>query len=167
MARRLAETPALLLAALLACAPARDDDLFGVVLEVESAQPFVHAEDFAERLHAVLEASCAHVGVDTSRLWGMRLRLVDGTIACGEVQAARGCTRLDGAEMVVSTLAWISTSPPVPCVEDTPLPHEILHLRLGDADHSDPRWGSDEFWEPLRLRLSQPDCSGEPASRIW
>ncbi len=168
MARSRAETAAgLLLAALAACAPARDDDLYGVVLEVESTQPFVRAEDFPQRLHGVLEASCAHVGVDTSRLYGLRLRIVDGTVSCGAVAAARGCTRLDGEEIVVSTLAWISTSPPVPCVEDTPLPHEILHLRIGDPAHADPRWDDPDYWEPLWHRLAHSDCSGEPASRIW
>lgn len=167
MAPRRADTAALLLAALAACAPAREDDLYGVILEVESDQPFVHAEEFPRRLHDVLEASCDHLGVDPSRLYGMRLRLVDGGVACGGVEAARGCTQLDGREIVVSTLAWISTSPPVPCVEDTPLPHELLHLRIGDPAHADPRWTSHEFWEPLWERLVRDDCSGEPASRIW
>jgi hypothetical protein len=164
---RAATAAFLLLATLGACAATRDDDLYGVVLDVESEQPFVRDEDFAQRLHGVLEASCAHVGVDTSRLYGLRLRIVDGPVPCGAVAAARGCTRLDGAEIVVSTLAWLSTSPPVPCVEDTPLPHEILHLRIGDPAHADPRWDDPDYWEPLQRRLEHADCSGEPATRIW
>lgn len=149
------------------CAPASDEDLFGVVLEVESTRPFVYQPDFRRRLHRVLAESCAHVGVDPSRLYGMRLRIVDGGIPCAEYDDARGCTLSDASEMAVSTLAWISTSPPVDCIEDTPLPHEILHLRIADGAHADPRWGSDAFWEPLRRSLARPECSGEAATRLW
>jgi hypothetical protein len=164
---RAATAAFLLLATLAACAATRDDDLYGLVLDVESEQPFVRDEDFPQRLHRVLEASCAHIGVDTSRLYGLRLRIVDGPVPCGDVAVARGCTRLDGAEIVVSTLAWISTSPPVPCVEDTPLPHELLHLGIGDPAHADPRWDDPDYWRPLQRRLEHADCSGEPATRIW
>lgn len=151
----------------LACAPAGDDDLFGVVLEVESRQPFVYREDFRRRLHRVLEASCDHVGIDTSRLYGMRLRIVDGGIRCGAYEQARGCALSDGSEIAVSTLAWISSSPPVPCVEDVPLPHEILHLRIADGGHVDPRWSSAEYWEPLRAAIAEPECSQDAATLLW
>lgn len=153
--------------AIAACAPPSDGDLFGAVLEVESTQPFVYADDFRERLHRVLEESCAHVGLDPSRLYGMRLRIVDGGIRCGDVATARGCARTDGSSIEISTLAWISTAPPVPCIEDTPLPHEILHLRIADGEHVDPRWSSHDFWEPLRRSLAQPDCGTEPATLLW
>jgi hypothetical protein len=150
-----------------ACARPAEEDLFGVVLEVESRQEFVYREDFRERLHRVLEESCAHVGIDTARLYGMRLRIVDGGIRCGGYEAARGCALEDGSEISVSTLAWITTSPPVSCVEDTPLPHEILHLRIGDGAHDDPRWSSAEYWDPLRRSLARPGCSRDAATLLW
>lgn len=150
-----------------ACARPDDEDLFGAVLEVESTQPFVYEEDFRRRLHHVLEESCAYVGLDTARLYGLRLRLVDGGIRCGGYEAARGCALDDGSEISVSTLAWLSTSPPVSCVEDVPLPHELLHLRIGDAAHADARWSSAEYWEPLRRSLARPGCSPDEATLLW
>lgn len=173
MARRRSASPRTALVALLlaaagaGCAPVDDEDLFGVVLEVESTRPFVYEADFRSRLHRVLEESCAHVGVDTSRLYGLRLRIVDGGIRCAEYDDARGCTLSDGSLIAISTLAWISTSPPVSCVEDTPLPHEILHLRIADGEHADPRWSSAAFWEPLRRSLARPGCSGDAATLLW
>ncbi len=147
------------------CARERDDDLYGMTLEVESAQPFAASADLRDRLHLLLEEGCAHVGLDTSRLYGMRLRIVDGGIACGGLPDARGCYRKD--EIVVSTLAWIATEPPVPCVEDTPLPHELLHAAIGDPGHADARWEDPAYWEPLRATLRRPDCTGDPATRLW
>jgi hypothetical protein len=147
------------------CAATPDDDLFGMTLEVESAQPFAASPDLRARLHRIIEEGSAYIGLGPSRLYGMRLRIVDGGVSCGGLREARGCFRRD--EIVVSTLAWISTEPPVPCVEDTPLPHELLHALIEDPAHEDPRWDDPGFWDPLRERLRQPDCCSDPATRLW
>lgn len=165
--RRARAAAALVLLLLAACAPVRDDDLFGMSVEVESTQPWAADPALEARLHRLVEEACAHVGLDTSMLYGLTLRIVDGGIRCGSVERARGCTWRDQGVIAVSTLAWISSEPPVPCVEDTPLPHELLHLKIADASHSDPRWESAEWWEPLHARVTRPDCSGDPATRIW
>jgi hypothetical protein len=167
LARRVLGILPVVLLAVGACAPSADEDLYGVTLEVESRQPFVYAPDFRARLHRLLEASCAHVGIDPTRLWGTRLRIVDGGVSCAGYEVARGCTRDGGAQIDVSTLAWYTGAPAVGCVEDTPLPHEILHLRIGDPEHEDPRWRSAEYWRPLRQALESDGCSGAPPALIW
>src|SRR6266542_2167113 len=83
---------ALLVLALASCAPPRDDDLFGMTLDVRSQQPWASSPDLRRDLHALLQASCAHEGLDPSLLYGMTLRIEDGEIACGTVSRARGCT---------------------------------------------------------------------------
>jgi hypothetical protein len=126
-------------------------------LEVRSEQAWASDPELRRRLHALVEESCAHMG----------LRIEDGEIACGEVERARGCTWRDAGVISVSTLAWLSSLPRVPCVEDTPIPHELLHVKIGDEDHLDPRWDSQLYWGPLWASVSRPDCSGEPATLIW
>jgi hypothetical protein len=150
-----------------ACGAPRDDDLYGMSLEVESSQAWATSPELRRRVHALIGETAAHVGLDTSLLYGWTIRIVDGPIPCGEVARARGCTWMDDGMIAVSTLAWVSTKPLVPCIEDTPLPHELLHVKIADAKHSDPRWESALYWEPLFDRLSREDCSGEPAVRIW
>lgn len=163
--RRVGAVAALL--ALAACAPVRDDDLFGMTLEIESSQAWARDAGLERRLHRLLAESADHVGLDTSLLYGLTLRIVDDGISCGSVANARGCTWREQGVITVSTLAWISTQPCVPCVEDTPIPHELMHLKIGDRDHADPRWSSYDWWQPLYARVSRPDCSGEAADRIW
>jgi hypothetical protein len=160
---------ALALVLLLApgCSPERDDDLFGLTLDVRSEQAWARDPGLHQRVHALIEASCEHIGLDPSLLYGMTLRIEDGEIPCGAVQRARGCTWRDDGVIAVSTLAWISTAPRVGCVEDTPIPHELLHVKLADERHLDPRWESSEFWDPLRARVSHPDCSGYAPTLIW
>jgi hypothetical protein len=155
------------LALAVACAPEHPDDLFGMNLEIRSQQPWASDPELRPRLHALLEESCAHMGLDPSLLYGMTLRIEDGEIVCGPVARARGCTWRDAGVISVSTLAWLSTLPRVPCVEDTPIPHELLHVAIADEDHLDPRWDSPVFWAPLWWEVSRPDCSGEPATLIW
>jgi hypothetical protein len=150
-----------------ACAPERSDDLFGMNLEVRSQQAWASDPELRVRLHELVAESCAHVGLDPSLLYGMTLRIEDGEIVCGAVARARGCTWREAGIISVSTLAWLSSLPRVPCVEDTPIPHELLHVKIGDEDHSDPRWNSFEFWGPLWESVSHADCSGEPATLIW
>jgi hypothetical protein len=149
------------------CAPERPDDLFGLNLEIDTQQPWASDPELRPRLHALIEESCAHIGLDPSALYGMTLRIEDGEIACGEVGRARGCTWREAGVISVSTLAWLSSLPRVPCVEDTPIPHELLHVRIGDEDHRDPRWNDPLFWGPLWATVSRSDCSGEPATLIW
>jgi hypothetical protein len=158
---------ALLALVVAGCAPVRDDDLFGVTLEVESTQAWARDPALERRLHRLLAESSAHVGLDTTMLYGVTLRIVDGGIRCGSVERARGCTWREQGVIAVSTLAWLSSEPPVPCVEDTPIPHELLHLKIADSDHEDPRWQSVDWWNPLHARVSGADCSGDPADRIW
>jgi hypothetical protein len=157
----------LLALAAAACAPEHPDDLFGMNLEIRSQQPWASDPELRRRLHALVEESCAHMELDPSLLYGMTLRIEDGEIACGTVGRARGCTWRDAGVISVSTLAWLSTLPRVPCVEDTPIPHELLHVSIGDEDHLDPRWDSAVYWGPLWASVSRPDCSGEPATLIW
>jgi hypothetical protein len=164
-ALRLAALAAMLLSG--ACAPARDDDLFGLTLEVRSQQEWAKDPDLRRRVHALIEESCAHIGLDPSQLYGMTLRIDDGEIVCGAVRRARGCTWRDEGVIAVSTLAWISTEPRVPCVEDTPIPHELLHVKIADQHHVDPRWESTEYWAPLWDRVHRPDCSGDAPTLIW
>jgi hypothetical protein len=155
---------ALLLAA--ACAP-RDDDLYGLTLDVRSQEAWARDPELHERVHALVEAACVHIGLDPSELWGMTLRIDDGEIACGEVQRARGCTWRDDGVIAVSTIAWLSTEPRVPCVEDTPIPHELLHVKIGDPHHTDSRWESAEYWAPLWKRVRHAECSGDPPTLVW
>jgi len=151
----------------LACAPARDDDLFGMTLEVRSRQAWASDPAFRTRLHDLIEESCDHLGLDPSLLYGMTLRIEDGDIACGAVASARGCTWREEGVVAVSTLAWTSAEPLVPCVEDTPIPHELLHVKIGDSGHSDPRWRDPAYWGPLWTRVEHRDCSGDPPNLIW
>jgi hypothetical protein len=154
-------------AALAACAPERDDDLYGMNLEVRSELEWAQGPELRRRVRELVAESCAHVGLDPTQLYGMTLRIEDGAIECGEVKRARGCTwRTDGV-IAVSTLAWHKAKPPVPCVEDTPLPHELLHVAIGDAHHEDERWESSSYWDPLWSRVSRPDCSGDYPDVIW
>jgi hypothetical protein len=155
------------LAALVACAPERDDDLFGMNLEVRSELAWAHGPELRRRVHELLAESCAHVGIEPSQLYGMTLRIEDGEISCGPVTNARGCTWRSDGVIAVSTLAWVSSQPNVPCVEDTPIPHELLHVAIGDEHHDDERWESWEYWAPLWERVSRPDCSGDYPTLIW
>jgi hypothetical protein len=150
-----------------ACAPERDDDLFGLTLEVRSEQEWASDPELRRRVHALIEESCAHIGLDPDLLYGMTLRIEDGAIDCGAVQGARGCTWRDDGVIAISTLAWSTYAPRVPCVEDTPIPHELLHVKIADARHEDPRWESWEFWTPLRERVMHPECSGYAATSVW
>jgi hypothetical protein len=163
---------ATLLAAALAgfaagCAGPRDDDLFGMTLEVRTHRPWASDPALPQRVHDLVAASCEHLGLDPSLLWGMTLRIEDDGISCGGVQDARGCTWREAGVVAVSTLAWCTAEPPVPCVEDTPLPHELLHVKIGDPNHTDPRWSDPAFWRPLSSRVSRADCSGDPPTLIW
>lgn len=158
---------ALSLALAAGCAEPRDDDLFGLNVEIRSTQPWASDPTLRPRLRVLIEAACEHVGLDTSMLWGMTLRIVDGEIPCGAVQNARGCTIRDDGLVAVSTLAWTAAQPPVPCVEDTPIPHELLHVKIGDPQHLDPRWDDPYYWNALSSRVEREDCSGDPASLTW
>lgn len=171
LARLLGPALALALAVALplaaGCAPPREDDLYGMILDVRSEQAWTADPALRSRLGVLLSESCDHLGLDPSMLYGMTLRVDDGAIACGDTAAARGCTWREAGIVSVSTLAWISTQPPVPCVEDTPIPHELLHVRIGDPGHLDPRWRSAEYWEPLWRRVTRPDCSGARPEAMW
>lgn len=158
---------AISLALAAGCAGPADDDLFGMHLEVRSVQPWATDPALRGRVRDLVEASCAHVGLDPSLLWGMTLRIEDGGISCGHVPDARGCTWRDAGVVAVSTLAWTSAQPPVPCVEDTPIPHELLHVKIGDPVHADPRWEDPVYWRALSSRVSRSGCSGEPANLTW
>jgi hypothetical protein len=156
-----------LVVAAAACAPEREDDLYGIHVENRSELTWANDPELRPRLRALIEASCAHMGLDPVLLYGMTLRIEDGTIPCGSVRNARGCTwRADGV-IAVSTLAWISTQGNVRCVEDTPLPHELLHVKIGDAPHADERWDSASWWGPLWSEVAHPDCSGDSPLLIW
>jgi hypothetical protein len=145
----------------------RDDDLFGMNLEVHSAQPWASDPALRQRLHDLVEVSCAYVGLDPSMLWGMTLRIEDGGISCGGVAEARGCTWRDRGVIAVSTLAWTTAEPPVPCVEDTPIPHELLHVKIGDPEHLDRRWEDTAYWGGLSSRVTRTGCSADAASLLW
>src|SRR5512133_454348 len=151
---------AIALAAVLAagCAAPRDDDLFGMNVEVRTRQPWAADPRLDHRLHDLVAISCAYHGLDPSLLWGMTLRIEDDGIACGVVGGARGCTWRDVGTVAVSTLAWTTAEPPVSCVEDTPIPHELLHVKIGDPEHLDPRWHDAAYWQALSARFPRPDC---------
>jgi hypothetical protein len=149
------------------CASRRDDDLYGMVLDVRTRQVWGTDPELRYRVHDVLEASCEQLGLDPSMLWGMTLRIEDGAIDCGPVENARGCTWRDAGTVAVSTTAWTTCEPPVPCVEDTPIPHELLHVAIGDPQHLDPRWNDQTLWRSLAARLARPDCSGDPPNLVW
>jgi hypothetical protein len=158
---------ALAVSALGGCASAPEDELFGMTLQIESSQPWVSDPDFPRRLHVLLQQSCAHVGLDPSMLYGLTLRIVDGGVPCAGIPNARGCTWRAEGVVAVSTLAWVTSEPPVPCVEDTPIPHELLHVAIGDTTHSDPRWTDSGYWDALHAEVTQRDCSGDPGSLLW
>jgi hypothetical protein len=158
---------AAVLALLLGCAPQREDDLYGINLEVQTQQPWASDPAFRQRLHDLLKASCEHAGIDPTMLWGMTLRIEDGGISCGPIEDARGCTWREAGVVAVSTLAWTTSEPPVPCVEDTPIPHELLHVKIGDPGHTDPRWSDPVYWRSLSSQLPRTGCSGDPPYLIW
>jgi hypothetical protein len=149
------------------CAAPRDDDLFGMELEVHTAQPWASDPALRRRVHDLVQAACDHVGLDPSFLWGMTLRIEDGGISCGPVSDARGCTWREAGVVAVSTLAWTTAEPPVPCVEDTPIPHELLHVKIGDPEHRDPRWADATYWRALSSHVERDGCSGDPAYLLW
>lgn len=136
-------------------------------LDVRTAQPWATDPALRHRLHDLVQLSCEHVGLDPTLLWGWRLRIEDGGISCGGTEDARGCTWREAGVIAVSTLAWTAAEPPVPCVEDTPIPHELLHVRIGDPDHRDPRWTDAGYWGALSERLGRRDCSGDAADLLW
>ena len=156
-----------LLALAAGCAEPRDDDLFGMTLEVQTRQPWAGDPALPQRVHDLVAASCDHIGLDPSLLWGMTLRIEDDGIACGDVSDARGCTWRDAGVIAVSTLAWTTTEPRVPCVEDTPIPHELLHVKIGDPHHTDPRWSDPVYWSSLSSRVTRTGCSGDPPIFLW
>lgn len=160
---------AIAVAAILAtaCAAPRDDDLFGMNLEIRTRQPWAGDPALTHRLHDLVAASCAYHGLDPTLLWGMTLRIEDDGIGCGSVADARGCTWREAGTVAVSTLAWTEAEPPVPCVEDTPIPHELLHVKIGDPNHTDPRWSDAAYWQALRAQFNLPDCSGDPPNLTW
>jgi hypothetical protein len=149
------------------CVAQRDDDLFGMNLEVRTSQPWATDPALRHRVHDLVEASCGYVGLDPSLLWGMTLRIEDGGISCGGVPDARGCTWRGAGVMAVSTLAWTTAEPPVPCVEDTPIPHELLHVKIGDPEHLDVRWSDPTYWRALSSQVTQAGCSGDPVNQLW
>jgi hypothetical protein len=100
-------------------------------------------------------------------LYGMTLRIQDGTIECGSVPNARGCTWREDGVIAISTAARFSWRGAVGCVEDTPIPHELLHVKIGDAPHADERWESWTWWSPLWSEVARPDCSGDSPLIIW
>jgi hypothetical protein len=166
-ARRAALLATALLGVSAGCASPRDDDLFGMTLEVRTQQPWASDPELPRRVHDLVATSCAYIGLDPSLLWGMTLRIEDDGIGCGGVADARGCTWREAGVVAVSTLAWTTAEPRVPCVEDTPIPHELLHVKIGDPTHSDPRWSDPAYWGALSARVPRSGCSGDPPSLIW
>jgi hypothetical protein len=138
-----------------------------MTLDVESRQAWASDPALRRRVHELVAASCAHHGLDPSLLFGLTLRIEDGGIACGGVAGARGCTWREAGVVAVSTLAWCIDQPAVPCVEDTPIPHELLHVKIGDPDHTDPRWTDPAYWDPLAAQVARADCSGAPPVLTW
>jgi hypothetical protein len=150
-----------------ACAR-RDDDLHGMELDNRTRLAWGEDPELRHRIQLVLDASCETLRLDPSLLHGMTLRIEDDSIPCGAVSDARGCTWRGEGTVAVSTLPWMAGHPPVPCVEDTPIPHELLHVLIGDPDHTDPRWTDPSVWEPIAARLGRrSDCSGDPPSLTW
>jgi hypothetical protein len=161
-------TAAAILAALAAggCAQ-REDDLHGMELDVRTQLAWGKDPALRHRVQEVLDVACDGLGLDPSLLYGMTLRIEDDGIDCGDVTGARGCTRRAEGTVAVSTLAWAVGHPPVPCVEDTPIPHELLHVLIGDPHHTDPRWTDPSLWRAMAARLERTDCSGDPPSLTW
>jgi hypothetical protein len=166
-ARAVLTLAALVVALAGGCAGPADDDLFGLELDVRSSLPWAKDPALRPRLHDLVAAACEHVGLDRTLLWGMTLRIVDEEIPCGPVPDARGCTLRGEGLVSVSTLAWAAWEPPVPCVEDTPIPHELLHVKIGDPEHTDARWEDPVYWRPLSSRVARTDCSGAPVALMW
>jgi hypothetical protein len=52
-------------------------------------------------------------------------------------------------------------------VEDTPIPHELLHVKIGDPGHTDPRWSDPMYWGSLSSRIPRTGCSGDPPNLMW
>lgn len=145
----------------------REDDLFGMSLELHTAQPWASDPALRRRVHDLIQASCDQIGLDPSLLYGMTLRIEDDGISCGGVADARGCTWREQGLVAVSTLAWTTLEPRVPCVEDTPIPHELLHVKIGDPHHTDPRWSDPVYWSSLSSRVTRTGCSGDPPIFLW
>ncbi|HEX9243276.1 MAG TPA: hypothetical protein VF875_12610 [Anaeromyxobacter sp.] len=168
---RLFRTSALAAAALAALASSgcatREDDLHGMELDLHTRLAWGEDPALRHRVQLVLDAACDELRLDPSLLYGMTLRIEDDGIACGDVSGARGCTWRGEGTVSVSTLSWMAGRPPVPCVEDTPIPHELLHVLIGDPNHTDPRWTDPALWRPIAARIEQPDCSGDPPNLTW
>jgi hypothetical protein len=145
----------------------RDDELHGMQLEVRTRQAWAQDPDLRRRVQVVLDVSCQQLGLDPSMLYGMTLRIEDDGIACGDIEDARGCTWRKEGTVQVSTLSWMAGQPPVSCVEDTPIPHELLHVLIGDPGHTDPRWSDPKLWLPIAARIDHAGCSGDPPNLVW
>ena len=145
----------------------REDDLYGMELELRTRQAWSEDPALRHRVQLVLDASCEGLGLDPSLLYGMTLTIEDGGIDCGQVADARGCTWRKEGNVAVSTLPWLAGQPAVPCVEDTPIPHELLHVLIGDPDHKDPRWTDPNVWGPIAAHIDHAGCSGDPPSLVW
>jgi hypothetical protein len=145
----------------------RDDDLHGMELDVRTSLAWGKDPELRHRVQQVLDVSCDRLGLDPSLLYGMTLRIEDDGIACGEVSDARGCTWRGEGTVAVSTLAWAVGHPPVTCVEDTPIPHELLHVLIGDPHHTDPRWTDPSLWRSIADGLDWAHCTGDPPSLTW
>jgi hypothetical protein len=115
---------------------AGDPHLYGAALEVRSAEPYVHRPELRERVRRVLAVTAEFYGRSTAEYEGIRFALVDGEVACrGRPGGYHGCA--DWRAMT----ATVRVDPPyTPFIETTTLPHEILHLFVGDPDHLGPEW---------------------------
>lgn len=136
---------------------ALDAGMFSMHLEVVSRADLVTRDDFRERLRHTIEATCAHLGIDPAMLYGLKLRIVDGWIACGSLATARGCVHVDRSpwEIEISLIAS-------DCIEESPLAHELLHVAIYDPHHADLRWYDPDVWGPLWEELRGPDCRYDP-----
>lgn len=111
-------------------------ELFGAKVELRSDAPYLRGPAFRDRLRRVLAMTAEFYGRDPEEYQGVRLAFVDGGVPCrGRSGTYHGCA--DWGSM--SALVRVD-EPYLPFVETTTLPHELLHLFVGDAEHLRPEW---------------------------
>lgn len=112
----------------------------GVEVKVTSVRRYLHCPDLGPRLQAVLQTSMRFW--DTQALPGVIL-IRDGALTCVGVEAIGCATLRDDDKVAIEITTDVSVyGDRSRCIEDTPVPHEMGHVALGDwyDDHKDPRY---------------------------
>jgi hypothetical protein len=123
-----------------------DPKMYGVFISVEDgANPYTAAPDFLPRVRRILAVSSHFYGHDPLELSGVRIIFGTHGTDCGAARNWMGCyTESTNTIFVTTESLWTSA------VEETQLPHEMLHYFIGDPRHTASLWRQlGPLWEML------------------